>query len=110
MAVAAVTWSGMPSAAKSARVAIRHDRVDLGIGGDRGEMLGRQVGRAQHDAAGNAVHLDQRQGGGELVAGREQHRAAGKLAQLAAEARAAAEIREGDAAVRRPQKYRPAAC
>ena len=65
---------------------IRHDRVGLGVGGDRRKMRGREVDRAQHDAAGDAVELDQRHRGRKLIAREQQHRSAGELGQASAEA------------------------
>ena len=76
-----------------------HDRVDLGIGDDRRQMLGRQIGRTENEAARNAVELDQRQCGGELITGRDQHRAARELGQPAAQAGATREVAQRDVRV-----------
>jgi hypothetical protein len=64
-------------------VSIRHDGIDFGVGGDRSDMLGFQVTRAKRDPPRHAVELNERQRGGELVAGRDQHRASDELREPA---------------------------
>ena len=66
--------------------AIRHDRVGLGVGSDRRKVRGRKVDRAQHDAAGDAVELDQSHRSRKLIAREQQHRSARELGQASAEA------------------------
>ena len=46
-----------PEACEVGRVPIRHDRIDLSIGGDFRKVRGYNIGRAQHDPAGNAYGL-----------------------------------------------------
>jgi hypothetical protein len=79
-------------------------RIDLGGARDQVEMLGRQAGRAQHQAAHHPVELDHRQRGGELVFDGEQHRAPGKLGRRAGQAGAVRQRGELDTAALRAQR------
>ena len=71
------------------RAAVADYRVDFAGRDHRGQVLVRHVRRAQHDAPGNPVEFDQRQGGGKLVARRDQDRGAAQLVERRANARPA---------------------
>ncbi len=60
-------------------LAVVQQGVDPGLGADGRQVGGVEIGRAQHQPRGQAVELDQGQGGGKLAAGAHQHRAPGQL-------------------------------
>ena len=90
--------------AQVARVLVGNDRVDAGFGDHGREMLARKIRRAENHPARDAVELDQRQCGGELVAGEDEHARAVERGEVATEARAVHEIRERNAGAARVEK------
>ena len=79
-------------------IAIRHDRVRPRVHGKSGEMFASQIGRADDEASGNSVELDEGEGCGELIVRGDEGGAVGELGGSTAEARAGQERGETNAA------------
>ena len=88
------------SALQGCRQGLRRNAVEDDVGFSGGaharELLGRQVRRAEHQPARNAVEFQQRERGAKLLAHREQHRSAAKRLECAAQYRAGREFLKGD--------------
>jgi hypothetical protein len=89
-----------PESAGVGRVAIRHDRIDLGSRDDGAKMVLRDVGRTDDEAAGDAVQFDHRHGRRELIAGGDEDGALTQRAEPAAETGAVDQVGQRHALTR----------
>jgi len=80
------------------RIAADDDRVDLALGDKQRKMLPRQIRRAQNEPAGDAVQLDERKRGGQLIPRQDENRTAREFVKTPAQARAGEHIVQADAA------------
>ena len=78
--------------------------INAGRRYDVRQVRGIEIGRTKHEATGNTIHLYERNRGGELVVRPEEDRSTAKLAEAAAERRAAGEITEDNVSVGGPER------
>ena len=95
---------GLGLAPKIAHIAFGYDRIDAGVGGHVTTVRRGQAGRTQDEPARNAVKLDQRQGGCELMLHGEEDRATQQRRERAAETGAARKRRQRHARIGCPQR------
>src|SRR5881296_2088939 len=79
------------------RIPIGHERIDRCGRFDEWNVLGRQVGRTENESSRDAIKFDERQGGRELVTGRDEYGAPAKLAEASTEARSVDQIAQSNA-------------
>ena len=79
------------------KITVVHDRIDVGSGDHSGEMLRRQVRRADDEAPRDGVELDQRERRGQLIASGDEDGTACELRREAAETRTTPELTQSNA-------------